>query len=837
MPQDRKVTYNGIAMAHLYVSQQDSASFNRWAFLCRRLPDMIDPDDPTKQWQADVRQIPAGSREVFFEGGGQVRARRYVIAVDCSPINGIPVGPADGLNDLTYGVPISISPQPATETRQSGRFTYRYDVIRDGLLELLKRLRAKILESSVAFPWNVKILLLNAQFGAGTTSTTITTTVEPLSYRATDGETVFTQDSIVPDNLRTKVDPIFNSIEAVVRTNSLLADPDRTTAERTAFYWGLPEEAAAYSPTNTRQIIMDAINPQYDPGGTRLLRGINAGTNSGRSLFLSDTDRERAMYYPFCDWSALFDYIRTNNLDGFTSVSKTVLPHIAIITGPTWPYSVAQLAVIRVARIVGSFRYLLYPNIGWLYRRAQEIGDISSPTGNDRFSYGDRPNPTTAITALRSHMGANDNWQFAAMGDDEPDAQLFMDYRALDPFCWGRRERREPGVTTPRRTNNRWTLDTAFPSYYNLLTANVPIVPSKSGFQDWAEAGASFASSLAPAALAASRANRDSADDFATDSTSGQESIDYIAGMADNMGLVLTKPSLSSRTVNYIAANPVHVLRECLLNEEWGRGKLISHTDLDDKVTNPGTPEEVKGSFVVAAEQVHAERMGYGYLWDRQRTLNELINSILKQIDGVLYERDGKIYLKLIGAPQETNAGMDADGNTLTNKFRNPVAITAEEAADAISEARTLTTDNVISVTNFIVPREDELVNRVSVQYTPHYSTRPVTIHREDDDRITRYGLKPKTIEYKGIVDEATAVKIAERDRIEESSALISCTINTLPEVSSSFNPNDIISLRWPELNIDRMIARIVKIRYGSSRSNRTSLMVIQAVAGDIEVR
>ena len=411
-------------------------------------------------------------------------------------------------------------------------------------------------------------------------------------------------------------------------------------------------------------------------------------------------------------------------------------------------------------------------------------------------------------------MGANPNWKTPVMGNDD-DPQLIMDYRALDPFVWGPHRRYYPGETPRTEESNILTRDEAFPSYYDKLRINTEPVNTEST-RVLIPRTVVFASPLSTPDSSSPTA---SAEYNATDSVEG-DPVNFIGTMGDNMGLVLTNADYTKEDIAYTSANPVHVIRECLLNKEWGRGKLISEDDLDDKVVG-----EVKGSFVIAAEQVHAEKLGVGYLWDKQSTLDEVINDMLEHIDGVLYESDGKLYLKLVGEPQER-----------TEHYRTPVAITAAELTAARTPDGTpkLTTANVISVTSLVVPREDELVNRIVLQYTPHYGRQPVSIHRENDDRIAKYGLKSKTVSYKGIIDKVSAGKVAQRDLIEEESGLISCNINMLPEDADAFNPNDIVSLEWPELNIREGIFRIIKIRYGDSRSNRTTLSVIQAVPGDI---
>jgi len=821
-PENKEVAYVGIAMAHLYISNQGSDSFNNWTFLCKRLPKF--GSRPQDDWQSLTKQITVGTRKRFTDSRVRVRPRRYILAIDCTPINGIPVIAAqevveDGASielaeKKIFSVPI---PGMTNADVRFGQFRYRYDVIREGAVQLLENFRKKMLGEEVGYSWNLRVLFVSAHFDSGTT---LDRDINTLKFTAT-GSQVFNEESIIPDTSRTNVDAVLDAIITGVTNHSTLRAATRTADPLVGFWWGLSHTVVPEG-DDFGQIVASYITKQYSFEGFHLPTGINAGNKP----FTDESD----IYFPFFDWRRLFTWIAANSakFDGFSSGDRAkpgqedLLPQINIITGPTWPYRLKEFWTINDR---GYSRYL-YPNIDQCYQDALGL----DAGGDAQWTYGTRPNPSQGdshdsadpstfegLALLRHRLGANANWKKPVTGNDD-DPQLIIDYRALDPFVWGRHKRDYPGSGSD--VSDELSKDHAFPSYYDHLRLNIEKVDSNSD-RVLIPNTVAFASAITTPTVSSPF---NSADYNATDSVEG-DPVNFIGGMGNNMGLALTNADYSFTYATYSTANPVHVIRECLLNKDWGRGRVIRAADLDDDITMDANGNEVKGSFIVAAEQVHKEKLGVGYLWDKQSTLDEVINDMLEHIDGVLYEDNGKLYLKLVGEPQNR-----------TEEYRSPVAITEKELEDARTAGGMpkLTTANVTSITNLVVPREDELVNRVVLQYTPHYSRQAVSIHRENDDRIAKYGLKSKTVSYKGIIDKTTAGKVAQRDLIEEESGLISCNINMLPELADSFNPNDIVSLQWPELGIREGLFRIIKIRYGETRSNRTTLSVIQAVPGDI---
>lgn len=82
--------------------------------------------------------------------------------------------------------------------------------------------------------------------------------------------------------------------------------------------------------------------------------------------------------------------------------------------------------------------------------------------------------------------------------------------------------------------------------------------------------------------------------------------------------------------------NPIHVIRECLVDTVWGRGESVSK--LDD------------AAFKAAADILHNEWFGIAGIFTRERPIADWIGDILEVIDGELYTEPttGKITIKLM---------------------------------------------------------------------------------------------------------------------------------------------------------------------------------------------
>jgi len=70
--------------------------------------------------------------------------------------------------------------------------------------------------------------------------------------------------------------------------------------------------------------------------------------------------------------------------------------------------------------------------------------------------------------------------------------------------------------------------------------------------------------------------------------------------------------------------NPAHIIRECLIDSEWGLG--FSTDDIDD------------ATFKEAANILYDESFGLSILWDQIQPIDEFIDTVLRYIAGFLYQ-------------------------------------------------------------------------------------------------------------------------------------------------------------------------------------------------------
>jgi len=89
--------------------------------------------------------------------------------------------------------------------------------------------------------------------------------------------------------------------------------------------------------------------------------------------------------------------------------------------------------------------------------------------------------------------------------------------------------------------------------------------------------------------------------------------------------------------------NAIHIIRECLINSEWGLGEL--EDDIDDN------------SFKEAANICYDENFGLSILWDQNSSIEEFVGEILNCIAGILYQdlETGKWVISLTRDPNYDN--------------------------------------------------------------------------------------------------------------------------------------------------------------------------------------
>ena len=780
-PAETDIQFRGVAMAHLYVSEQNSSSFNNWSFLAKSIP--------SGDWLEDKRQIEVDRFRRLVTIGDEVQERHIVLAVDCSAINAFPVAEATDtmLREAGRG-------SGYTYDITEGTFRYRYDVIRDTVLQTLDAF-VQNLESDASltrYRFSFEVVLMTAAFGADGEAI-------PLTFEF-EGETVSYVHMWSNEITRAKL--YFQAMREATQAHPLLAEAtDVVPAKHNPDdYMTLPNrgDTGIVVPTNLRghrgvfyhllkttAQVRARINFSYHQSP-----GIHTtGTTLGSGALAVAGLYPHRRTYSFVDWSLVFDYVREHRPDAFSQDNPGSLPQVSILTGPAWPTRILSWQI----GVTNELTEHVYPSIKDMYW----YGRYGSDYSRFNFEYGARADPTAAIHRLYTHMGISP--RTVVLTGIEP---IRLDAVGFDGFCWGDEVRRGAFSNVGDRNYSSWTeraadSDGSLPSHYDKI--NIYKDNATQSKTDWLSNRPSQHSEW-------SDYDNMGVISFEDDASS-------IAAQALAKGMVAARSPAAAAEVDSptFGMNPAHIIRRLLINSRYGQGKLIAANDLD----NP--------SFVRAAESLHEERLGLAFVWDKQKRLNEFIDDVLRHIDGVIFERDGKLHLKLIG--------VRAAGEV----WRNPLAMTAEEKTAA--DGRVFTDDRVRSVTNFKAPREDELVNKLVLQYKPWFSTSYVSAEKDNDDRVKRYGLISKSIRYDGIMHVTTAELIARREFASESAGLITCTLTVTPDDADVLVPGDLVVLRnWVKLQIARAYFRIIKMRFGVERQGRVELDLVQAVPGNVAV-
>lgn len=233
--------------------------------------------------------------------------------------------------------------------------------------------------------------------------------------------------------------------------------------------------------------------------------------------------------------------------------------------------------------------------------------------------------------------------------------------------------------------------------------------------------------------------------------------------------------------------NPAHIIRECDTSRIWGLGR--PEYEIND------------ASFIAAADQLYAEKMGMSLLWDQQKPIEEFIEEIKRHIDAVHYtDDDGLLTLKLIRD--------DYDINDL---------IVLDES-------------NVLRVEHAASTPTTELVNSVTVIYWDPTTNKDASVTVSDPALVQMQGrIISTTIHYPGFTNANIATRAAMRDLRTLSNSLFSTQLVVNFSVSDLQKGSPFI-LNLPEYNAHNMVMRLVDINHGDGINNEIRITCTQDV-------
>lgn len=237
-----------------------------------------------------------------------------------------------------------------------------------------------------------------------------------------------------------------------------------------------------------------------------------------------------------------------------------------------------------------------------------------------------------------------------------------------------------------------------------------------------------------------------------------------------------------------IAMNVVHAIRECLTDPVWGMG--LPESEIDET------------SFRAAAKRLRDERLGVCFLWDRQKTIQDIVQELLKHADAALYvdRKTGLFTIKLV-----------RDDFVKENLLH-------------------LTEENILKVEDFNRMTFGELATAITVNYDNVMTGKTASIRVEDIAlaNLQRAHIET-TLQYPCYPDAAMAGRAAQRQLRLLSSQLASCTVHA-GRAAASLTVGDPVRVTWPEYELYDVVFRVTSVAYGDGKSNRVKLSLVEDV-------
>lgn len=241
-----------------------------------------------------------------------------------------------------------------------------------------------------------------------------------------------------------------------------------------------------------------------------------------------------------------------------------------------------------------------------------------------------------------------------------------------------------------------------------------------------------------------------------------------------------------------IAANPAHIIYECLTNPSWGMGYPSSLID--------------NSSFQTAADTFFAEGLGLCIMWSQQDSLDNFIQLVLDHAGAVLSQDSGGGYFKLKAL-----------------------------RGDYVPSSLELFDDNngkVVSLEKIERTTYTENVNEIAIQYTDATTGRNSSIYVQNLSNVQAQGaVVSQTRQYPGIPNANLAARIGMRDLKATTSGLARITFVAN---RSAYNlvPGDVIRFAWQPAGIVSISLRVTRIDYGPLTSGLIRIEGIEDVFG-----
>jgi hypothetical protein len=220
--------------------------------------------------------------------------------------------------------------------------------------------------------------------------------------------------------------------------------------------------------------------------------------------------------------------------------------------------------------------------------------------------------------------------------------------------------------------------------------------------------------------------------------------------------------------------NAVHVIRECITDSEWGIGEPEENIDA--------------ASFEFAAETCYLEGLGFSWLWDKTKPINDFISEVANHINAVVY-RDRK-----------------------TNKWK----ITLIRKVENLSTLPVVTSAHVQKISKLSRKQLHDLTSQYLLKYESNITFKEASVRVSDPSLASRQGKEVLTsATFSGIATPGVAQVIAERELMILSAPIYSGSLvgdRTLADL----NPGDAFILKAFDALESDLVLRVVSIDLGT---------------------
>ncbi|MFO0336122.1 MAG: phage tail protein, partial [Pseudomonadota bacterium] len=238
------------------------------------------------------------------------------------------------------------------------------------------------------------------------------------------------------------------------------------------------------------------------------------------------------------------------------------------------------------------------------------------------------------------------------------------------------------------------------------------------------------------------------------------------------------------------AANPAHIVYECLTNVEWGMGYSTGQIDA--------------ASFTAAADTFHTEGLGLCLAWTRQTSIETFVQLVMDHAGAV--------------CGQDRTSGL-----FVLRQIRGGYSVPALPLFDP---------SNVLALDSYQRASTVEATNELSVTFTDVTTGRTGSVTVQNLAQINAQGGPVSSSrQYPGLPTAELATRAALRDLRSVSSPIARVRMRVNRE-GYSLLPGDVIRLTWPKLGITDLVLRVLTVGLGTLTDGAITVEAAEDVFG-----